>query len=115
MDPSLQSRTGPEQMKQAAGDELARRRAALFRNSSTVLGNELLNFRVAKKGSTPDPSQLLRDQDPARYLMIILMETIKDLYKRLQIFDRPPPAPGGVPYAPHLSLASGVTNITTGL
>jgi hypothetical protein len=34
-----------------------------------------------KKGSAPDPLQLLRDQDPARYLIIVLMETIKDLYK----------------------------------
>src|SRR5262245_1070042 len=33
-----------------------------------------------KKDSTPDPLQLLRDQDPARYPIIILIETIKDLY-----------------------------------
>src|SRR5262249_62293940 len=33
-----------------------------------------------KKGSIPDPLQLLRGQDPARYPIIILMETIKDLY-----------------------------------
>jgi hypothetical protein len=33
-----------------------------------------------KKGSIPDPLQLLRGQDPARYSIIILMETIKDLY-----------------------------------
>jgi hypothetical protein len=36
-------------------------------------GNEILNLWVVKKGSTPDASQLLRDQDPARYPIIILM------------------------------------------
>ncbi len=46
--------------------------------------NELLNFYVEKKGNTPDPSQLLRGQDPARYLIIILMETINDLYVSAQ-------------------------------
>src|SRR5262245_45383696 len=44
--------------------------------------NELLNFCVEKKGNTPDPSQLLRGQDPAQYLIIILMEIIKNLYTR---------------------------------
>jgi hypothetical protein len=43
-------------------------------------GNELLNFCVEKKGNIPDPLQLLRGQDPAQYLIIILMETIKALY-----------------------------------
>src|SRR5215510_9645835 len=108
-DPSLQSETDPEQMKQAAGDELARRRPRYFgalpprlsedaspaatttpvsvRIFETLLHrawNELLNSFVEKKGSAPDPSQLLRGQDPARYLIIILMETIKDLYVSAQ-------------------------------
>jgi hypothetical protein len=56
--------------------------------SSTVLGNKLLNFRVTKKGSTPNSSQLLRDQDPARYLIIILMETIKQLRAFVEVVER---------------------------
>jgi hypothetical protein len=47
--------------------------------------NELLNFCVEKKGSTPDPLQLFRGQDPAQYLIMILIETIKDLYVSAQV------------------------------
>src|SRR5262249_903578 len=51
-------------------------------------GNELLTFCVEEKGNTPDPSQLLRGQDPAQYLIIILIETIKNLYVSAQPHSR---------------------------
>jgi hypothetical protein len=51
----------------------------ILKVSSAVLEVDYSTFAL-KKGSTPDPSQLLRGQDPAQYPIIILMETIKDLY-----------------------------------
>jgi hypothetical protein len=51
----------------------------ILKVSSAVLEMDYSTFAL-KKGSTPDPSQLLRGQDPAQYPIIILMETIKDLY-----------------------------------
>jgi hypothetical protein len=51
----------------------------ILKVSSTVLEMDYSTFAL-KKGSTPDLLQLLRDQDRAQYLIIILMEIIKDLY-----------------------------------
>src|SRR5262249_30437379 len=51
----------------------------ILKASSTVLEMDYSTLAL-KKGSTPDPLQLLRDQDAAQYLIIILMKTIKNLY-----------------------------------
>jgi hypothetical protein len=55
------SNRAPASAQSIMRDSAQGRRPRYVRIFETLLhraGNELLNFRVAKKGSTPDPSQL---------------------------------------------------------